>query len=84
MRVLTGVLELDLRGLKCPLPALRTRKALRASLPGQVLVVIATDPMAAIDIPNVVREEGADLDAAERDGDTLRFRIVASAMRPHS
>ena len=61
---------------------MRTRKALHASPPGQVLMVICTDPMAAIDIPNLVREEGARLDAAEREGGTLRFRIVASAMRP--
>ena len=80
--VLTDILELDLCGLKCPLPALRTRKAVRALPAGRTLVVTCTDPMAAIDIPNVVREEGACLDAAEREGATLRFRIVASAMRP--
>ncbi len=74
--------DLDLRGLKCPLPALRTRKALRALPAGTILVVTCTDPMAAIDIPNLVREEGARLDAVEREGGTLRFRIAASAMRP--
>ena len=78
------MLEIDLRGLKCPLPALRTRKALRALPAGGTLVVTCTDPMAAFDIPNLVREEGARLDAAERAGRTLRFRIVASAMRPQS
>ena len=75
-------LDLDLCGLKCPLPALRTRRALRALPAGRTLVVTCTDPMAAIDVPNVVREEGARLAAAERDGATLRFRIVASAKRP--
>lgn len=80
----SGEIELDLCGLKCPLPALRTRKALRALPAGQVLVVTCTDPMAAIDIPNLVREEGARLDAAERLGERLRFRIMASAIRPHS
>ena len=76
--------ELDLCGLKCPLPALRTRKVLRGLAPGAVLVVTCTDPMAAVDIPNVVREEGARLLGAERLGDRLRFRIAVSAMRPHS
>lgn len=75
---------LDLAGLKCPLPALRTRKALRALPEGGTLVVICTDPMAAIDIPNLVREEGARLDASGRDGDLLRFTISAFAMPPHS
>lgn len=80
----TDPIELDLCGLKCPLPALRTRKALRALSAGGTLVVTCTDPMAAIDIPNLVREEGARLDTFERDGATLRFRIVTSAMRPAS
>ena len=60
-----GTVELDLSGLKCPLPALRTRKALRALAPGARLAVTATDPLAGIDIPNVVREEGAALEALE-------------------
>lgn len=76
--------ELDLTGLKCPLPVLRTRKALRALGTGRVLVVVCTDPMAMIDIPNLVREEGARLDSAERCGDRLCFRMTASAKPPHS
>ncbi len=49
---------LDLTGLKCPLPALRTAKALKGLVPGQRLIVTCTDPMAAIDIPNLIRETG--------------------------
>lgn len=75
---------LDLAGLKCPLPVLRTRKALRALPPGSILTVVCTDPMAAIDIPNLVREEGARLESAERVGAELRFTIIAFAMPPHS
>ena len=75
---------LDLSGLKCPLPALYTRKALRVLPAGRALVVTCTDPMAAIDIPNLVREEGARLDASERRDGRLRFRITASAKAPHS
>jgi tRNA 2-thiouridine synthesizing protein A len=40
--------------------------------------------MAAIDIPNLVREMGARLDEAGREGDCLRFTITAFAMPPHS
>lgn len=75
---------LDLAGLKCPLPVLRTRKALRALPAGATLVVLSTDPMAAIDIPNLVREEGARLDSTERVGGDLRFTITVFAMPPHS
>lgn len=80
----TDDIALDLSGLKCPLPVLRTRKALRRLAAGRTLVVTCTDPLAMIDIPNLVREEGARLDAAERDGDHLRFRIARSVKPPHS
>lgn len=66
---------IDLCGLKCPLPALRTRKALSRLEPGATLVVECTDPLAEIDIPNLVRETGDILeDKARRDG-MLIFRI---------
>lgn len=67
---------LDLSHLKCPLPALRTRKALRGMSAGDVLEVRCTDPLAVIDIPNVVREEGDLLESSARMDDTLVFVIV--------
>lgn len=66
---------LDLRGLKCPLPALRTRKALARAAPGTVLTVTCTDPLAAIDIPHLVNETGHMLEAATGDGRELAFVI---------
>ena len=66
---------LDLRGLKCPLPVLRTRGALSRLQAGQVLVVICTDPLAALDIPNLLRETGDALLAAGRDGRETHFTI---------
>jgi tRNA 2-thiouridine synthesizing protein A len=41
---------LDLRGLKCPLPALLAKKALARLAPGSVMTVIADDPMSVVDI----------------------------------
>lgn len=70
--------ELDLTGLKCPLPVLRTRRALRLLRPGQTLGVICTDPLSAIDIPHLVREEGDRLEAQDRVGGVLRFVIRKS------
>jgi tRNA 2-thiouridine synthesizing protein A len=52
---------LDLGGLKCPLPALKTRKALTRLQPGDDLVVECTDPLSSIDIPNLLRETGDQL-----------------------
>ncbi|GLS46456.1 sulfurtransferase TusA family protein [Methylobacterium brachythecii] len=72
-------IALDLTGLKCPLPALRTRKALRSLSPGGRLTVTATDPLATIDIPNAAREEGARVEAQERDGAVTRFVIRAAS-----
>jgi len=67
--------DLDLRGLKCPLPVLRTAKALRGLTPGESLSVRCTDPMAAIDIPNLLRERGDHLDRMLRDDGLLTFEI---------
>jgi len=50
--------KLDLTGLKCPLPALKTRKALKGLKAGDVLEVLCTDPLSVIDIPNLIRETG--------------------------
>jgi tRNA 2-thiouridine synthesizing protein A len=66
---------INLRGLKCPLPALRARKALSRLPAGDVLVVECTDPLAEIDIPNLVRETGDAIEHKAQDGDVLVFRI---------
>ena len=50
--------EYDLRGLKCPLPVLRTQKRLRGMTAGDRLWIRTTDPLAVIDIPNFCRERG--------------------------
>ncbi len=68
-------MTMDLRGLKCPLPALRTRKALSRLQPGGALVVECTDPLAEIDIPNLIRETGDVLEDKARRGDVSVFRI---------
>lgn len=49
---------LDLRGLKCPLPALFARRALLRSSLGAVVRVRADDPMARVDIPYMCHQEG--------------------------
>jgi tRNA 2-thiouridine synthesizing protein A len=66
---------LDLSGLLCPLPVLKARKKLEAMTTGSELVVLATDPMAAIDMPHFCNEQGHTLLAQEKVGETLTFRI---------
>lgn len=66
---------LNLRGLKCPLPALRTRKALSGLGADDILKVECTDPLAAIDIPNLLRQTGDVLEDTTRDAEVTTFRI---------
>lgn len=67
--------KLDLAGLKCPLPALMTRKALNAAGRGERFEVHCTDPLAIIDIPNLVSETGDRIEKTEREGDRIIFWI---------
>ena len=66
---------LNLRGLKCPLPALRTKKALGQAQRGDILIVECTDPLTAIDIPNLLNQTGDALEETRKDKKVLTFRI---------
>jgi tRNA 2-thiouridine synthesizing protein A len=71
--------KLDLTGLKCPLPALKTRKALKALTPGDFLEVRCTDPLSVIDIPNLIRETGDKVEITERAERGIVFLIEKAA-----
>lgn len=66
---------INLRGLKCPLPALRTRKALRGMQSGDILIVECTDPLAGIDIPNLLNQTGDMLEATRKEEKLMIFRV---------
>jgi tRNA 2-thiouridine synthesizing protein A len=55
----------SLRGLKCPLPALRTRKLLAGMGSGDSLIIECTDPLSAIDIPTLLPLTGAVLESPQ-------------------
>jgi tRNA 2-thiouridine synthesizing protein A len=60
---------LDLRGLKCPLPAMLAKKALARLAPGAAIVVLADDPLAAVDIAHMCHGEGHAVERmVSRDG----------------
>jgi tRNA 2-thiouridine synthesizing protein A len=67
--------KLDLTGLKCPLPALKTRKALKSVKAGDCLEVHCTDPLSVIDIPNLIRETGDKVEIKQRDDNRIVFLI---------
>lgn len=66
---------IDCRGLKCPLPVLKLEKRVEAAAPGTALVVLATDPMAKIDIPLYCRQHGHAC-TVSTDVGVLRFEVV--------
>jgi tRNA 2-thiouridine synthesizing protein A len=66
---------LDLKGLSCPLPILRTRKALKDLPAGATLQVLATDPGAVDDFQIYCRSSGDELLVSKQDKDVFSFLI---------
>ncbi len=67
--------ELDARGLKCPLPILRTKKALNEMAGGQTLHVVATDPGSVRDFQAFARQTGHDLLSSTAGEGEYRFLL---------
>lgn len=65
--------ELDVKALKCPLPILRTKKALAEMQTGQILRVLATDPGAQQDFPVFAKQTGNELLAQQATDDVFEF-----------
>ncbi len=67
--------ELDVKGLRCPLPVIKTRLALNEMAVGDVVTVMATDPASNIDIRHLCNITGHEMvDASQEDG-VLTFVI---------
>lgn len=66
---------IDCRGLRCPLPVLKTEKRLGQLKTGARITVLATDPIARIDIPLFCTQNGHACEMSV-DGDVMSFSIV--------
>ena len=77
-------LEVDARGLLCPLPILRLARAFRRAPGGTVARLLATDPAAVEDVETFCREGGHELLSTERDGKLLRFLVRKAGNRDGS
>lgn len=66
---------LDLKGLSCPMPVVKTKKALDSLQPGQVLFVEATDKGSKADIPAMLKRTGNELIEVQDQGDVYAFFI---------
>jgi tRNA 2-thiouridine synthesizing protein A len=67
--------ELDCSGLACPMPILKTKKAVDALQTGQVLKMVATDPGSLPDVEAWTAKTGHTLLGHEKDGDKFIFYI---------
>ncbi len=76
--VMDEPMTIDVRGLKCPLPVLKTAKRMSTLAAGARVIVLTTDPMAAIDIPHFCRENGHRLVDTSRQDQVLKFEIEKS------
>jgi tRNA 2-thiouridine synthesizing protein A len=65
--------EVDAIGMNCPLPILRTKKALATMQSGEVLKIKATDAGAAHDFPAFAKQTGNELISSTTEGEVLVF-----------
>lgn len=68
-------LELDARGLNCPLPILRAKKSIKELETGQVLRIVATDPGSLKDFDAFCKQTGNELLSSEDNGNEFTFLI---------
>ncbi|WP_172327427.1 sulfurtransferase TusA family protein [Mangrovicoccus sp. HB161399] len=68
-------LDLDARGLICPLPVLKARKRLSGMAAGQVLRLLADDPAAVVDVPFFCSEAGHELAGTGEEGGAQVYLI---------
>jgi tRNA 2-thiouridine synthesizing protein A len=66
---------LDCSGMACPMPILKTRKAVDALRTGQILKIIATDPGSMSDMRAWTQKTGQELVASEQAGDSYIFLV---------
>ena len=66
---------LDTKGLKCPLPVLKARRAMKELEPGALLEVLATDPGAVKDFQEFCKTTGDELVASRQEGEVYIFHI---------
>ena len=70
---------LDAKGLNCPLPILKAKKALKEVPAGGTLEILATDPGSVADFQAFCRQTGNELVEHSEDGGVYRFLIKRTA-----
>jgi tRNA 2-thiouridine synthesizing protein A len=73
--MLTADLEVDARGLNCPLPILRAKKGINTLNSGQVLKIVATDPGSVKDLEAFCKQTGNEMLESSQQGSEYHFNI---------
>lgn len=71
-----SITVLDVKGLNCPLPILRAKKAMKDVAVGATLQVVATDPGSVKDFDAFCRQTGNELAGMQEDGGVYTFSII--------
>ena len=71
----TAEKTLDAKGLKCPMPVVKTSKEIKGISVGGVLEILATDPGSMADITAWAKSTGNELLGAKKDGDVFKFYV---------
>lgn len=72
---------IDARGHRCPTPALKLQKAIRGVPPGATLTLLATDPMARIDVPHLMAGIGGEIVSINEADGILTIVVATPAAR---
>ena len=70
--------EVDAKGMYCPMPIVKLKKATKTMEPGQVLKLIATDPGSKRDVPAWANKTGAEILSSNEENEEFTFLIKVS------
>lgn len=71
----------DARGHRCPTPSLKLQKAMREAAPATLITLLATDPMARIDVPHLLADAGGRLISVEETDGILTIVVETPGAR---
>lgn len=75
MTAIGEVAVIDARGHRCPMPSLKLQKAMAGATPGTRLTLLATDPMARIDVPFLMTQKGGQVLSIDEDNGVLTITV---------
>ena len=69
------MMELDTKGLRCPLPVLKAKKAIKSLEPGDLICILSNDPASKRDFPAYCKNAGHQLIELNEEGEVFSFVI---------